>query len=148
MASSLLSTQKQSVWSSPSTLFYPVQHYCLWMVYWSGWYSLRHYSWCSHSVYYDGVTLYIMMESLWGGKVCLQTFLAICFTRGMHVQFVFTTRFEMLSVFITRQSRSCHWVLFTAMSTARASVTHSGLETWWNFVYPMNKFVTSTCNTI
>ena len=34
------------------------------------------------------------------------------------------------------------------MSTASASVTHSGLEIWWNFVYPMNKCVTSTCNTI
>ena len=43
---------------------------------------------------------------LWWGHseeakyVCLQTFLAICFT---HVQLVFTTRFEMLSVFIAGQ---------------------------------------------
>ena len=33
----------------------------------------------------------------------MQTFLAICFTRGMHVQFVFITRFEMLSVFTAGQ---------------------------------------------
>ena len=44
-----------------------------------------------------------MIGSLWGGKICLHTFLAVCFTRGMHVQFVFTTRFEMLSVFISGQ---------------------------------------------
>ena len=33
-------------------------------------------------------------------KICLHTFLVLCFRCGMHMHLVFTTRFEMVSVFI------------------------------------------------
>ena len=56
-------------------------------------------------------------------EMCLPTFLVICFTCGMYMHLVFTTRFEMLSVFIIAGA-------------------------WWHFwtsnlpILSMNKFVT------
>ena len=66
---------------------------------------------CSALLFLNGVLIWSVLIKtfpIWGDSedakyVCLHTFLAICFTHGMHVQFVFTIRFKMLSVLITRQ---------------------------------------------
>ena len=66
---------------------------------------------------------------------------------NMHVQFVFTTRFEMLSVFIAGQE-----VLILGDFQSYEHCKGLGDTLWTRklleLVLPMNKFVTSTCNTI
>ena len=108
-------------------------------------YPVQH-CWSLHGVliWLALIKISFLMGWLWGCKICLHTFLAICFTRGMHVQFMFTTRFEMLSVFIAEQE----------LLTLGSYEYCKGLgDTLWTrklseLVLPMNKFVTSTCNTI
>ena len=122
--------KKQSVWFSPSTFLYPVHHYCLWMAYRSGWYSLRHF------IFLDGATLRMQnsYHLLYTWHACA-------------IKFVFTTKFEMLSAFIAGQE------VLTLGAFHRYEHCKHLSDTLWTrnlmeLVPPMNKFVTSICNTI
>ena len=71
--------------------------------YWLDWQSLRR--------------SLVSLHEVWGvnsmNNICLPTFLVICFVHGMHMDLVFTTRFDVLSVSLLQGRRSWHWVLCT-----------------------------------